>query len=356
MTTITSRPFFQTDTGAQAVLYTMKNAHDVEVEISSFGGAIVAIRVPDRNGKFADVVLGYDDYEGYRSKKYFLGAMVGRCCNRIGNGRFTLGEKTYQLALNDNGKHHLHGGDLGLESKLWDCEIVKQGMDEVLRLRTVLADGEEHYPARLEIELTCALTDENQLILHYTAMSDADTICNLTNHSYFNIEGHDSETILHHQLKLYADRFTETDSDLIPTGRVLPVEDTPMDFREFHEIGERIDEDYEPLHYGGGYDHNWVLNTGNRQMGICAELYAPVSGRHLTCYTDKPCIQIYTGNGMDGTQAGKDGCYYGRRSGIALETQFSPDAINHPEWDSPVLKAGQVYDYTTIFKFDIKPY
>lgn len=354
MTTITAKSFFTIDTGEKAFLYTLKNARDVEVGISSFGGAIVSVLVPDRNGGFADVVLGFDDYEGYKSKTYYLGAMIGRCCNRIGKGRFSLNGKTYQLALNDNGENHLHGGQMGLESKLWDCEIIKDGTDQSLRMQTSCADGEENYPGKLDIEVICSLTDRNELILHYRAVSDADTLCSLTNHSYFNLEGHDSGTILDHELKVYAGLFTETDSESIPTGKVLPVEGTPMDFRELHKIGERIEEEDEQLRYGKGYDHNWVLSTGNKQMGLAAELYAPKSGRLLSCFTDKPCIQIYTGNYIDGTHKGKGGYYYPRRSGIALETQFAPDAVNHPEWDGPVLKAGEVYDYTTIYQFDIK--
>lgn len=341
-----------TDQG-QATLYTMKNDGGMEVEISSFGGVIVAIRVPDRNGKFDDVVLGYDDYEGSKSRSYFLGAAVGRCGNRIGKGRFTLNGKTYQLALNDHGKNHLHGGDAGFDVKLWDCTVIENEHGQALQLSYTSPDGEEHYPGKLQVTMTYSVTADNGLALHYEAVSDADTICNLTNHSYFNLAGHTSGDILSQELKIYADRFTEADAESIPTGKELDVEGTPMDFLDFHQVGERIEANYTPLLYGGGYDHNYVLQSQDGSLAPCAEVRDPVSGRHMTCLTDSPCVQLYTGNFIDGTQKGKGGFAYQKRGGLCLETQFAPDAINHPEWKSPILRAGEPYAHTTVYRFSV---
>lgn len=350
MTEVTSRPFFQTGDGG-AVLYTMKNSRGMEADISSFGAAVVAVRVPDREGVPADVVLGYDDYEGSRSRKYFLGAAVGRCANRIKGARFTLNGREYQLEKNE-GNNQLHGGFKGFDVRLWDASVVESRYGQDLRLTYTSPDGEERYPGTLNVKLTYSLSEQNELIIHYDAVSDADTLCNLTNHSYFNLAGHDSGSALDQELKIYASRFTEVDAESIPTGRVLSVEGTPMDFREFHRIGERIDCGYDQLRLAGGYDHNFVLDHAPGEIGLCAELRDPKSGRRLTCLTDCPCVQFYSGNFLDGTQAGKNGVFYQRRAGLCLETQFAPDAVNHPEWDSPVLKAGQRYERTTIYRFD----
>ena len=227
MAVITEREFFTTSKGGKAVLYTLRNRAGSEVEITNFGGAIVSIRVPDRNGAFADVALGFDSGAGYEGHAYFLGAMIGRCCNRIKAGRFTLNGKAYQLACNDNGKNHLHGGVHGLESKLWDAEVSRQDGEDVLTLRCVCEDGEEGYPGRLEISVAVTFSEDHALKLQYQAVSDADTVCSLTNHSYFNLSGHASGDILGHELKLYASRFTEADAESIPTGQVLPVAGTP---------------------------------------------------------------------------------------------------------------------------------
>lgn len=349
MTEISQKPFFQTEDGQQAVLYTLRNGY-MEVDVTDFGGTITAIRVPDRNGRIADVVLGYDDYIGYKSKKYYLGATIGRCANRIGKGRFTLNGKAYQLACNDNEKNHLHGGDTGFDQRVWSASV----SDDGLALSYVSPDGEDGYPGELTVQVTITLNAHNELTIHYHAVSTADTLCSLTNHTYFNLAGHDAGDILNHQLMIAADFFTETDAESIPTGSILPVEGTPMDFRTPHAIGERIGVSYQPLANGAGYDHNWILRAGNGVMDVCAELYEEKSGRHLTCLTDSPCIQMYSGNFIDGTQSGKGGCKYQRRGGVALETQYAPDAVNHPDWDSPILRAGEEYDHTTVFRFETK--
>lgn len=351
MTEITSKPFFQTEDG-EAILYTLKNSKGMEVEVSSYGAAIAAVRTPDREGNFADIVLAYDSPEGYVTRSNFLGVVVGRCANRIKDARFTLGGREYQLNKNE-GENQLHGGLAGFDVKLWEGSVIESRYGQALRLTYTSPDGEEHYPGTLNVKLTYSLSEQNELIIHYDAVSDADTVCNLTNHSYFNLAGHNSGDILSQELKIYASNFTETDAESIPTGRVLPVAGTPMDFTAFHRVGERIDQPFDQLQMAGGYDHNFVLDHAPGEVGLCAEARDPVSGRHLVCLTDCPGVQFYSGNGIDGSVKGKQGVRYGRRAGFCLETQFAPDAVNHPEWDSPVLKAGQRYERTTIYRFEI---
>lgn len=350
MTHITSKSFGKTNDGVPAELYTFKNSSGNEVSVCSYGGAIVSIKVPDRGGNLADVVLGYDDLKGYLTREYFYGAAIGRCGNRIDKGSFFLGGKRYQLNCND-GNNHLHGGYRGFDTYVWDCEIKKNKDGECLVLRHKSPDGDENYPGNLEVAITYSWNDKNELTLHYEAVSDADTVCNLTNHSYFNLAGHDSGKILDQEVKIYASRITEADKESIPTGKFLDVEGTPMDFRDFHTVGERINSDYCELKYGRGYDHNWVLDKG-RKMGICAEMYDKKSGRHLTCFSTCPCMQFYSGNFIAGDQKGKGGYIYQKRGGMCFETQFAPDAVNKPMFDSPVLKAGEKYSETTVYRFD----
>jgi aldose 1-epimerase len=353
MTKITAKPFGKTNGGVPATLYTFTNKSGCEMSVCSYGGTIVSIKVPDRNGKPADILLGYDDLAGYMSRNYFFGASIGRCGNRIGRGRFTLNGKKYQLNCND-GKNHLHGGFKGFDTAVWKCEVKTNETGDCLVLHHVSPDGDENYPGRLEVVMTYSFSDQNELTLHYQAVCDADTICNLTNHSYFNLAGHDSGSILEQEVKIYADHFTEADNESIPTGKIMDVEGTPMDFREFHAVGERIDTDYYQLDYGKGYDHNWVLNKSGNKLGLCAEMYDKKSGRHMTCLTTSPCAQFYCGNFINGEQKGKNGFAYQKRGGMCIETQFAPDAVNHPSWDSPILKAGEKYDQTTIYRFDVK--
>ncbi|CDZ23218.1 Aldose 1-epimerase [[Clostridium] cellulosi] len=352
MTKITSKPFGKTKDGTPVTLYTFRNKSGCEVSVCSYGGTIVSIKVPDRDGKIDDIVLGYDNIESYESRSYFYGAAIGRCGNRIGLGKFTLNGREYQLNCND-GRNHLHGGIFGFDSKVWDCEVKSNGTDDVLELRYTSPDGEENYPGTLKVKMTYSWSDDNELTLHYEAESDKDTICNLTNHSYFNLAGHKSGNIHPILVKIYAARFTEADNESIPTGKILDVAGTPMDFRDFHAIGERIDDDYYQLNYAGGYDHNWVLDKGHK-MGIAAEAWDKNSGRHMTCSTTLPDMQFYCGNFIKGDQKGKDGFVYEKRAGFCFETQFAPDAINKPQFESPVLKAGEKYDETTVYKFDIK--
>lgn len=352
MTKITSKPFGKTKEGKPVTLYTFKNKSGNEVSVCSYGGAIVSIKVPDRDGKIDDVLLGYDNIEGYESRHYYFGAAIGRCGNRIGLGKFTLNGHEYQLNCND-GRNHLHGGNFGFESKVWDCEIKSNETGDCLELRYTSPDGEENYPGTLKVKLTYSWSDENALSLRYEAESDKDTVCNLTNHSYFNLAGHKSGNIHPTQVKIYASRFTEADKESIPTGKVLDVKGTPMDFIDFHAVGDRIDADYYQLTYAGGYDHNWALDKGHK-MGLAAEAWDEKSGRHMVCSTTLPDIQFYCGNFIEGDQKGKDGFVYEKRAGLCFESQFAPDAINKPEFESPVLKAGEKYDENTVYKFDIK--
>lgn len=352
MTKITSKPFGKTKSGEPVTLYTFTSNNGCEVSVCSYGGTIVSIKVPDREGKLADVVLGYDDVSGYEAGRCFFGAAIGRCGNRIARGRFTLNGKEYRLACND-GRNHLHGGLKGFNAVVWDCEVKKNETGDCLVLHHTSPDGDENYPGNLDVTITYSFSDDNELRLRYEAKTDADTVCNLTNHSYFNLAGHDSGNILNHQVKIYADSFTPADNESIPTGEIRSVEGTPMDFRDFHVVGERIDADFDQLKYAGGYDHNWVLNKGAKKMGLCAELYDPKSGRHMVCETTLPCVQFYCGNFIAG-ERGKNGAVYNKRAGLCFETQFAPDAINKPNFDSPILRTGEKYDETTIYRFDVK--
>jgi aldose 1-epimerase len=352
MTRITSKPFGAAQ-GTQAVLYTFTNKSGCEVSVCSYGATVVSIKVPDRNGKLADIVLGYDNLEGYMSRANFFGATVGRCCNRIAKAQFKLNGKTYKLARND-GKNHLHGGLKGFDAVIWDCTVKSNEDGDYLELRHESPDGDENYPGNLKLTLEFSFNDSNELKLHYTAVSDADTICNLTNHSYFNLAGHDSGSILDQEVKINAKVFTESDKQSIPTGKFISVEGTPMDFREFHTVGERINADYYELKNANGYDHNWVIDKESKKLGLCAEMYDKKSGRHLTCLTTSPCVQFYTGNFINGEPKGKGGITYLPRGGMCIETQFAPDAINKPMFESPVIKAGEKYDETTIYRFDVK--
>jgi len=314
-------------------VYTLTNSHGVEVSITNYGGAVTSIKVPDRDGVFGDVVLGYETIDEYMQNPRYLGALVGRHANRIARGRFTLDGVEYQLARN-NGENHLHGGKKGFDKRFW--EAAQTG--NVLHLKYFSEDGEENYPGNLTVNVDYSLNDENELRIEYRATSDKDTICNLTNHSYFNLAcGGD---ILGHELTLHAHGFTPVSDDLIPTGEIQPVEGTPMDFRIGRVIGN------------GGYDHNFVLDDwSNGSLRQVARLRDPQSGRVMEVLTTEPGIQFYSGNFLDGSLKGKGGVAYERYAGLCLETQHFPDAPNHPNFPTTVLRAGQEYRQTTIYKF-----
>lgn len=346
--------FGKTEDGQQVDLYTLTNKNGVEVAITNYGGTVVSWKVPDRNGHIADVVLGYDNVKDYENGKAYFGATVGRYANRIAHGKFTLNGATYTLAKND-GENHLHGGIKGFSKRVWTAKDVSGSNGQALELTYLSKDGEEGYPGNLSVTVIFTLTEKNELKIDYSATTDKDTVLNLTNHSYFNLAGQGSGDILSHELTLNADRFTPVDATLIPTGELRKVKGTPFDFTQPTAIGARINQDDEQLKLGKGYDHNWVLNKPKiGVLTLAAELYEPKSGRLLEVRTTQPGVQFYTGNFLDGTAHGKDGKVYNYRTGMCLETQHFPDSPNHPDFPSTVLKPGQRFHSTTIFKFSTK--
>ena len=341
--------FGKTAEGRQVALYTLKNAKGVEVAITNYGGIVVSVKVPDRNGKMADVVLGYDSLDGYVNDKSYFGALVGRYGNRIAHGQFTLDGVTYKLAKN-NGDNSLHGGIKGFNKMVWDAKEVTSKEGPALRLNYLSKDGEEGYPGNLKVQVVYTLTDANELRIEYSATTDKMTVVNLTNHSYFNLAGQGSGDILRHELMLQADRFTPVDAGLIPTGELRPVEGTPFDFRTKAAIGARINDEDEQLKLGKGYDHNFVV-TRSAEFSLAARVTEPTSGRVVEVWTTEPGVQFYTGNFLDGSARGKGGKAYELRTGFCLETQHFPDSPNHPDFPSTVLSPGEVYHTTTTYKF-----
>jgi aldose 1-epimerase len=332
-------------------LYTLTNAQGIEVRIATLGATIVSIKTPDRKGQFADVVLGFDDMAGYRGNAPFFGVVVGRYGNRIAKGRFTLDGTTYTLATN-NGPNHLHGGNRGFDKVVWTAKAVERPDGPAVQLDYLSKDGEEGYPGNLSATVVYTLTDKNELRMEYTATTDKKTVVNLTNHSYFNLAG--TGDILSHEVTINADRFTPVDATLIPTGELRPVAGTPFDFTKATPIGARIDQDDEQLKFGGGYDHNFVLNGTGSGFTLAARVVEPVSGRSLEVRTTEPGVQFYTGNFLDGTLRGKGGVMYGRRSGFCLETQHFPDSPNQPSFPSTVLEPNQRYATATVFAFGVE--
>ena len=345
------RPFGKISDGREVELYTLANSKKVEIEITNYGGIVVSLRVPDRRGEMADVVLGYDDLASYEKDKWHFGAIVGRYANRIANGKFRLNGHEYTLARN-NGPNHLHGGVLGFEKVVWDAREDSSGQNESLILDYVSEDGEEGYPGKVAVRVEYSLTDENEFQIKYSATTDKDTVVNLTNHSYFNLKGRAEGDILLHELQLDADQFTPVNENLIPTGELRRVNRTPFDFTRAEAIGSRINQDDLQLKFGMGYDHNWVLNRSlDGGLSPAAKLTEPQSGRTMEIFTTEPGIQFYSGNFLDGSVRGKGATAYGRRSGLCLETQHFPDSPNQANFPSTVLRAGERYESTTVFKF-----
>jgi len=341
--------FGKTKDGREAHLFTLTNKSGMQVVISDFGGTVVSIKVPDRNGKIGDVVLGYETLAGYQEGTASFGGTVGRYANRIAGAKFSLDGKEYVLERN-NGENHLHGG---FNKVLWDAEPGAGKGSPSLKIHYLSKDGEENFPGNLSVTVVFTLTDANELKIEYTATTDKKTVLNLTNHSYFNLA--ESGTILNHQLTLKASRFTPVDAGLIPTGELRPVAGTPFDFRQATAIGSRIEQDDEQLKLGRGYDHNWVLDGGMKaEPSLAAILYEPTTGRVVETYTTEPGIQIYTGNFLDGASHGKGGKNYERRSAVCLETQHFPDSPNHPDFPTTTLAPGKEFHSTTIYKFSAK--
>jgi aldose 1-epimerase len=343
------RVFGKTPDGRDAHLYTLSNKAGMEVVITDYGATVVSIKVPDRNGKIGDVVLGYDTLEGYEDGTAYIGATAGRYANRIAGAKFSLDGKEFTLPKNDH-ENHLHGV---FNKVLWDAAPGSLNNPSLLRLRYLSKDGEEGYPGNLSVEVSVSLNDANEFKVEYTATSDKKTVVNLTNHSYFNLAG--SGTILENKLTLLASRFTPVDAALIPTGELRSVAGTPFDFRESTAVGARIEQDDEQLKLGHGYDHNWVLDAGIKDKpSLAATLYEPTSGRVLEVSTTEPGIQIYTGNFLDGTAHGKGGGSYERRTAVCLETQHFPDSPNHPDFPTATLKPGKKFHSISVYKFSTK--
>ncbi len=330
--------------GREITLFTLKNASGMQVKIINYGGIITSIIVPDKQGNFGEVVLGFDNLKDYETKNPYFGALIGRYGNRIANGKFTLDGKEYNLAQN-NGENHLHGGILGFDKVIWkaDSEIING--ESVLSLTYTSNDGEEGYPGNLVSKVIYTLTKDNELKVNYSAETDKKTIVNLTQHSYFNLAGTTDSTILNHELNLFADNFIPIDEGFIPIGEIIPVKDTPFDFTIPKTIGKDIEEENEQLSRGLGYDHCWVVN--GEGMRKAAELRHAPTGRIMEVFTDEPGIQFYTGNFLDGTNAPY-------RTGLCLETQHFPDSPNQKQFPTVVLEPGQKYKSNTIFKFGVK--
>lgn len=347
---ITKRFYGNTASGIPVDIFTLKNSKGTTVEITNFGGIIVSLMVPDKEGKLDDVVLGYDKLAGYEKKGPYFGAIIGRYANRIGNSRFELNGVEYKLAKNE-GDNHLHGGIVGFDKVVWNAEVVTKNGTEALELTYRSKDGEEGYPGNLDVKVTYILTEDNALVIDYFAVSDKDTVVNLTNHSYFNLSGHASGDILHEKLMINADKFTPTDRYSIPTGELADVKGTPMDFTVLKPIGQDIGAQYEQILLTKGYDHNWVLNTNGNISKKAAEVIDEKSGRAMEVYTTKPGVQLYTANFLDGSEIGKGGVAYNKNAALCLETQYFPDSVNKKNFPSPVLRAGEEYKHTTIYKF-----
>jgi aldose 1-epimerase len=344
---------FGTQDGRPITLYTLTNSHGLEVRTMNYGAIILSMRVPDRKGQMADIVLGHDALEGYIPNPPYIGALIGRYGNRIANGTFTLDGKTYTLPKND-GPNTLHGGiKRTFDKVVWDGEPKKGGKPSVT-FTYVSKDGEEGFPGNVKVKVSYTLNDENELVIDYEATTDKATPINLTQHSYFNLAGEGTSDILSHEIMINADRFTPVDKNLIPTGELRPVKGTPLDLTTSTKIGARIDDDYEQLVLGHGYDHNFVINRKEDGMALAARAYEPTSGRVLEVSTTQPGVQFYTGNFLDGTVTGKQGHVYKRRYAFCLETQHFPDSPNHPEFPSTILKPGETFQSKTIFKFSTR--
>ncbi len=350
---VTRQDYGDMPDGRDVELYTLTNANGLRATLTNYGAILVCMNIPDRNGEFADVTLGYDSLEGWLSNTSYFGSTVGRYGNRIADGKFTLDGKTYTLATN-NGENHLHGGIKGFDKVLWDAKPVEHAGVRGVEFSYTSPDGEEGYPGSLKTTVTYLLNDNNELRVEFEATTDKPTIVNLCHHSYWNLTGDPANTILDHELMLAADRFLPVDETLIPTGELRPVEGTPFDFTTPTRIGARIDADNQQLKYGNGYDHCWVLRNQTGKVALAATLHDPSTGRALDILTDQPGIQFYSGNFLDGSVTGKDGIKYQFRTGLCLETQHYPDSPNKPDFPSVVLRPGETYTHTMIHRFYVK--
>ena len=350
---IAHEPYGVLPGGTAVELYTIANGHGLQVGVITYGAIIASIRMPDRDGRVSDVVLGCDTLDDYRRQSAYLGAVVGRYANRIREGRFTVAGRSHQLSLND-GPNHLHGGPGGFHTQAWQAEAISVDGDSGVLLSRVSPAGEEHYPGTLPVSVQYIVRRDNVLQIDFVARTDAPTIVNVAQHTYFNLGGDPARAILAHELSIDADAFTPVDDTMIPTGVLQGVQNTPFDFREPTAIGTRIDAPDEQLRRARGYDHNWVLRHAAGSMGAAARLRDPHSGRTLTVHTTEPGVQFYSGNLLDGSTTGRGGVRYERYAGLCLETQRFPDAPNQPAFPSPVLEPGDMYHARTTWSFDVR--
>jgi aldose 1-epimerase len=345
MRNIEEQSFGKTPEGKEVKIFTLRNKNGMIAKVMSYGAILTDLETPDKNGKVSSVVLGFDSLEPYLKGHPFFGATAGRVANRIAKGKFTLEGKEYTLAIN-NGPNSLHGGLKGFDKVIWDAKETTVNGNPGVELTYLSKDGEEGYPGNLKVKVVYSLSDDNELKIHYTATTDKTTIVNLTNHSYFNLAG--GGTIDNHVMTIYADKYTPVNDELIPTGEIAPVKDTPLDFTRPTPLGQRYNQlTGKPV----GYDHNFVLNGPANKMKAAARVSEPSTGRVLEVETTEPGIQLYTGNFLDGSLKGRNGNIYEQHTGFCLETQHFPDSINHPGFPSTVLKPGETFDSTTIFKF-----
>jgi len=348
---ITRENFGSNAYGEKTELFELTNANGLNVHIMTHGATILSVETPDRDGNLTDVVLGHDTAEEYVQATPFFGCAAGRFANRIQGGKFTLGGEEYTLAAN-NGPNSLHGGLRGFDKVIWDAEILEA--DNAVRMTYVSVDGEEGFPGELKTVITYTLTEVNELKIDYAAETTKATPLNLTNHSYFNLAGHNSGSAVGQRVTLNADTFLPADATSIPYGEEAAVEGTPFDFRTPHVIGDRIDDENEQLGFAGGYDHNFCLNkTGENELTFCARAEDPASGRVMETFTTEPGVQFYAGNFIDGTLKGKDGCIYVRRAGFCLETQHYPDSPNQPQFPNTILRPGETFASQTLYKFSV---
>lgn len=349
---IRTEAFGVTKNGEKVTKYILENENGMRVDFLDFGAVIQALYVPDRNGKLDDVVLGFEDIRGYETNGSGLGAFIGRHANRIADAKVTIAGKEYSLEENDRG-NNLHGGDPGFHKVMYEAETFEDEGSQSVEFSRLSPDMEQGFPGNLDVTVTYTLTSENELLIEYLAVSDRDTVVNLTNHSYFNLSGHASGSVMGHQVMICADQFTSTDDTMIPTG-VEDVAGTPMDFTSMKTVGQDIHADYKPLLQGGGYDHNYVLSPSGDEVEKAAEVYDEKSGRVMEVFTNLPGLQFYSANFLDEPEYGKEGKKYGKREGLCFETQFFPNACNDSRFQTSILRAGQEYDYATIYKFSVR--
>ncbi len=343
---ISVKPFGQLPSGEKARLFTLVNDFGISLQLTDYGGIITSVCTPDKNGVSADIVTGYPDWNGWLSNEAYFGALIGRTCNRIGNARFSIDGTEYKVSPNQ-GRHQLHGGFEGFNKKLWKAESFENSLSVGVRLEYLSTDGEEGFPGNLKVQAVYSLNNQNEISMEFRAVTDQPTPVNLTNHAYFNLAGENSGDVLGHQLLIFADQITETDSDSIPTGKFLDVKNTPFDFTSPHPVGERIQSLYM------GYDDNYVLRNQSGKLAACARVFDPVSGRLLEISTSEPGVQLYTSNWFDGKTLGKGGVVYRKYGAFALETQHYPDSMNHPGFPDVILRPGKTYASQTVWKFSI---